>query len=62
MPAKPMKVKKTKEICLKCDRKFKSTGDHNRICDKCNAENSREARIMHKTSLNSEGDSIIKYA
>lgn len=36
------------KYCLKCGEKFTSEGDFNRVCDSCNAANSRVARKMHK--------------
>ncbi len=32
---------KTKRVCLKCRKKFPSTGPFNRVCDKCRCINER---------------------
>ena len=39
------------KVCLKCDRKFVSNGDFNRICDRCQSINSRVSRKMHKLAV-----------
>lgn len=37
--------------CLKCRRPFPSDGPHNRLCFKCNEENSRLGRFASQTPL-----------
>jgi len=38
-PTLPNPIPTTKRICLRCNKKFKSTGPGNRICPKCNQHN-----------------------
>jgi hypothetical protein len=45
------KVEERKKVCLKCNKKFKSKGAYNRVCDPCDAVNSRVARKMHRLSV-----------
>ncbi len=37
--AKRRKKKKTKRVCLRCDREFYSEGIYNRICPNCRESN-----------------------
>ncbi len=44
------KKKKTKRICLRCDREFMSEGIYNRICPNCTNTNAKTG-IVQKNSL-----------
>jgi hypothetical protein len=46
--AKKAEAALKKKLCLKCNEKFKSKGDYNRICDPCAAVNDRVVRKMHR--------------
>jgi hypothetical protein len=39
------------KICLKCNNKFESDGEFNRVCDPCNLVNDREARKEHRIAV-----------
>lgn len=41
---------KSGKICLKCGKKFPSTGPYNRICEKCNSVNKQIVRSEYKLS------------
>ncbi len=41
--AKRRKKKKTKRVCLRCDREFMSDGIYNRICPNCRESNANIA-------------------
>jgi hypothetical protein len=67
-PGRKPKSKRTKRICMKCHRKFPSTGPYHRICDKCNTLNERVSRKEVKSISNGEinnyrraGDMITEF-
>jgi Zn finger protein HypA/HybF involved in hydrogenase expression len=41
--AKRRKKRKTKRVCLRCDREFMSDGIYNRICPNCRESNANIA-------------------
>lgn len=51
--AKRRKKRKTKRVCLRCDREFMSEGIYNRICPNCRESNANIA--LHPN------DSVYEY-
>jgi hypothetical protein len=68
LSGRPSKSKREKRICMKCGKKFPSTGPYNRICDKCNTMNERVASTGFKMAAPGEvnnyrrqGDSFTEF-